>query len=106
MVEDISKKPELREEHSLPIDDSNGGQEDRLPIKAPLRVLKFRTVNKKFGWWAAVVLLESYAKKQICFYLWQKKDEGWKRKQKFGIHSREDWEIMKKSVESFIGELA
>jgi hypothetical protein len=99
MVEDISK------EHALPIEKGEEGEEERLPIKAPLRVLKFRTVNKKFGWWAAVVLLESYAKKQICFYLWQKKDDGWKRKQKFGIHSKEDWEIMKKSVESFIGEL-
>lgn len=99
MVEDISK------EHALPIEKDAEGEEERLPIKAPLRVLKFRTVNKKFGWWAAVVLLESYAKKQICFYLWQKKDDGWKRKQKFGIHSKEDWEIMKKSVESFIGEL-
>ena len=105
MVEDISREPDVQEEHALPVENSAEGEEERLPIKAPLRVLKFRTVNKKFGWWAAVVLLESYAKKQICFYLWQKKDDGWKRKQKFGIHSKEDWEIMKKSVESFIGEL-
>ncbi len=52
-----------------------------------------------------MVLLESYAKKQVCFYLWQKKDDGWKRKQKFGIHSKEDWAMMKNAVESFVGDL-
>ena len=91
--------------NGVPIEAGVEGEEERVPIKAPLRVLKYRTINKKFGWWAAVVLLESYAKKQICFYLWQKKDDEWKRKQKFGIHSEEDWQTMKKTVESFIGEL-
>jgi len=81
------------------------GDSETIPIKAPLKVLRSHTINKKFGWWAAVVLLESYAKKQVCFYLWQKKDDGWKRKQKFGIHSKEDWAMMKSAVESFVGDL-
>ncbi|MFQ5952433.1 MAG: hypothetical protein ACE5JK_03405 [Candidatus Omnitrophota bacterium] len=81
-------------------------QEERLPIKSPLKALQYKTINKQFGWWAAVVLLESYAKKQVCLYLWQKKDGLWKRKQKFGIHSKEDWQLMKNAVESYIDELA
>ena len=92
MVEDIIKEPSAQEE-------------EQVPIKAPLKALKVHTINKKFGWWAAVVLLESYAKKQICFYLWQRKNDTWKRKQKFGIHSKEDWQMMKKAVDSFVGEL-
>ncbi|MGB2600229.1 MAG: hypothetical protein WBB86_05900 [Candidatus Omnitrophota bacterium] len=80
-------------------------QEEGLPIKPPLKVLQHQTINKQFGWWAAVVLLESYAKKQICLYLWQKKDDSWKRKQKFGIHSKEDWQLMKEAVESYIDEI-
>jgi len=107
MSEDVSKETNTQKEENiqaLPIVEGEEAEE-RIPIKDPLKVLKFRTINKKFGWWAAVVLLESYAKKQICFYLWQKKDDGWKRKQKFGIHSKEDWQMMKKSVESFIEEL-
>jgi len=107
MSDDVSRETNTQKEEevrSLPIVEGEEGEE-RIPIKAPLKVLKFRTINKKFGWWAAVVLLESYAKKQICFYLWQKKDDGWKRKQKFGIHSKEDWQMMKRSVESFINEL-
>lgn len=75
---------------------------DKIPIKPPLRVLDHRTVSKKSGWWAEVVLLESYAKKQVCFYLWQKKGEEWKRKQKFGVHSKEDWAAIKSAVETFI----
>ncbi len=81
-------------------------EEERMPIKPPLKVISSQTVSKKFGWWAAVVLLESYARKQICFYLWQKNEDGWKRKQKFGIHSKEDWQVMKKAVESYVNELS
>ena len=81
-------------------------KEEKVPIKEPLKVIKCHTINKKFGWWAAVVLLESYAKKQVCLYLWQKRDEIWKRKQKFGIHSKDDWERMKQAVDSYITELA
>jgi hypothetical protein len=81
------------------------GDKETVPIKPPLKVLKCHTINKKFGWWAAVVLLESYAKKQVCFYLWQKKDDAWKRKQKFGIHSKVDWQHMKKAVDAFAAEL-
>lgn len=80
-------------------------KEEMLPIKPPLQALKYKTINKRFGWWAAVVLLQSYAKKQVCFYLWQRKDDIWKRKQKFGIHSKEDWALIKKAVEEYVTEL-
>ena len=101
MVDDISKGSAAEEDQNPAISDG----EDVIPIKAPLKVIGHHNINKKFGWRAAVVLLESYAKKQICFYLWQKKDDVWKRKQKFGIHSQEDWYRMKEAVESYIGEL-
>ena len=101
MVEDVSKGSGKEEELNSAVRDG----EDIIPIKAPLKVIGHHTINKKFGWWAAVVLLESYAKKQICFYLWQKKDDIWKRKQKFGIHSQEDWQMMKEAVETYISEL-
>ena len=76
-----------------------------VPIIAPLKVIKHKTINKRFGWWSAVVLLESYGRKQVCFYLWQKRDEKWKRKQKFAIHSQEDWELISDAVADVIGEL-
>lgn len=104
-MDSITRSPDgsggiLASEVSVPEQDN-----EKVPIKAPLKVLGYRTINKKFGWWAAVVMLESYAKKQICFYLWQKKGEEWKRKQKFGVHSREDWVSIKNAVESFIQQM-
>ena len=108
MSTDTPRESGAKEEithQALPIAENEKGEDERVPIKPPLRLLKIRTINKRFGWWAAVVLLESYAKKQICFYLWQKKDDNWKRKQKFGIHSKEDWQLMKTAVEEFVNEL-
>jgi len=80
--------------------------EEHVPIVAPLKVLTQKTINKRFGWWSAVVLLESYGRKQVCLYLWQKKEDGgWKRKQKFAIHNQEDWELIQGAVDGTIGEL-
>jgi len=101
MAEDIAKGPDARQE----VGGGTENKEERVPIKAPLKVLKSHTIHKRFGWWAAVVLLESYAKKQICLYLWQSNNGDWKRKQKFGIHSKEDWQMMKEAVEGYIEEL-
>ena len=78
---------------------------ETLPIIAPLKVLEYATINKRFGWWSAVVLLESYGRKQVCFYLWQKSGEKWKRKQKFAVHSQEDWSLITVAVEKMIDQL-
>ncbi|MFH1594327.1 MAG: hypothetical protein ABID09_06495 [Candidatus Omnitrophota bacterium] len=78
---------------------------EQVPIIAPLKVMTYKTINKRFGWWSAVVLLESYGRKQVCVYLWQKRGDQWKRKQKFAIHSQEDWELISSAVADMIGEL-
>jgi len=79
--------------------------DEPLPIIPPLKVLDYTTVNKKFGWWSVVVLIESWGRKQVCMYLWQKKGTRWARKQKFAIHSQEDWSIISAAVESLVSEL-
>ena len=80
--------------------------EENVPIVPPLKVIEYKTINKRFGWWSAVVLLESYGRKQVCFYLWQKKPEGgWKRKQKFAIHNQQDWSLIQDAVDSMIETL-
>jgi hypothetical protein len=81
-------------------------EEEKVPIIAPLKVIDQKTINKRFGWWSAVVLLESYGRKQVCFYLWQKKPEGgWKRKQKFAIHNQQDWSLIQDAVNGVIETL-
>ena len=80
--------------------------EEQVPIVPPLKVIEHKTINKRFGWWSAVVLLESYGRKQVCFYLWQKKPEGgWKRKQKFAIHNQQDWSLIQDAVATMIETL-
>lgn len=86
--------------------DLNLSKDELMPIASPLKVLQSATINKKFGWWSAVVLLESWGRKQLCFYLWQKKpDGGWRRKQKFAVHSQEHWGLIANAVDKMIGEL-
>lgn len=80
-------------------------QEEKLPIIPPLKVLEHRTINKRFGWWSAVVMVESWGRKQICLYLWQKKGDRWARKQKFAIHNQEDWGLITDAVDSMVSEL-
>jgi hypothetical protein len=84
-------------------EDKNLREEEQVPIVPPLKVLEHKTINKRFGWWSAVVLLESYGRKQVCFYLWQKKPEGgWKRKQKFAVHNQQDWALIQEAVRGMI----
>lgn len=81
-------------------------EDEKVPIVPPLKVIDYKTINKRFGWWSAVVLLESYGRKQVCFYLWQKKPEGgWKRKQKFAIHNQQDWALVQDAVAGMIDTL-
>jgi len=79
--------------------------EEKVPIIAPLKVLGQKTINKRFGWWSAVVMVESWGRKQVCLYLWQKKGDRWARKQKFAIHNQEDWGLISDAVEGMISEL-
>ena len=79
--------------------------DEKIPIAPPLNVLKSTTITKKAGWWMAVVLMESWGRKSVGVYLWQKKKDGWKRKQKFTIHSAEKWKAIVEAVSSYISEV-
>lgn len=79
--------------------------DEAVPIVPPLKVLGHKTINKRFGWWSAVVLVDSWGRKQICMYLWQKKGNKWARKQKFAVHSQEDWVTISEAVEGMLSEL-
>jgi hypothetical protein len=77
-------------------------ESDLVPIAPPLKVLDYTTIKKGSGWWLAVVLVESFEKKAVGLYMWQKKNGEWKRKQKFTIHNKEKWALISKAVEEFI----
>ena len=75
--------------------------EERLPVSETLKVLSYRTLEKNPKWWSAVALIDSWGRKQICFYLWQKKGDKWARQQKFTIQDAHTWE----NVASYVEEL-
>ena len=80
-------------------------REEKIPIEPPLQAVDYRTLSKGFGWWAAAVLVESWGRKQVCLYLWQRKKDGWKRKQKFTIHGSEKWEQIVQAVEELLPKI-
>ncbi len=79
--------------------------EEKLPVSETLKVLGYRTLEKNPKWWSAVALIDSWGRKQICFYLWQKKGEKWARQQKFTIQDAHTWENVSSYVEEFLPQL-
>jgi hypothetical protein len=80
-------------------------EEERLPVSEKVKVLRFQTLFKGGRWWAAAGLFEAFGKKHIALYLWFKRGDSWKRRQKFVFRSREEWEKAKKAIESLAAEL-
>lgn len=88
-------------------DNLNITDNEQLPIRPPLKVLRYKTIkkNNSLGWWSAIVLLEDHNKKLVCFYRWHKKEKVWKRDKKLPFRTRAEWASIKESVDCFINEL-
>lgn len=79
--------------------------DEQLPISQKLKVIESETLYKTDKWWAAVVLVDSFGRKQIAIYLWARKGDEWKRRQKFVIHDKGEWLQIKDAVEKLIDKL-
>jgi len=79
--------------------------EEKLPISEFYTVIDYVTIFKNAKWWEAIVLYESFSKRSIGFYLWEKKKEAWKRKNKFSFKTLEDWNKLKKAVDQLTPKL-
>lgn len=79
--------------------------EEKFPVSSALKVIEGITIRKSDRWWSAVVLLDSFGRRQICLYLWQKRQDKWKRQHKFIVRSKDDWELIKKSTEKLLAKL-
>ena len=56
-------------------------QEEPFPVHETVKVLEGITISKSGKWWSAALLVESYGKKQVVLYLWNKDNDGkWKRR--------------------------
>ena len=80
--------------------------EERPPVSQSLKVLDYMTLFKSGKWWAAVVLLEAFGRRQIGLYLWVRRGGSWRRKHKFVIQDEASWEAVKEAVERFLPRLS
>lgn len=75
------------------------------PVYEDLDVVDGETVFKSHEWWKAVVLYEGYRGREIGDYLWQKRNDGWKRQQKYVVRSVDDWEDDKEIIKRLVEKL-
>ncbi|MGA2767137.1 MAG: hypothetical protein ABSF24_02320 [Candidatus Bathyarchaeia archaeon] len=80
--------------------------EEKLPISDFYKVVDSVTIFKNQKWWEAIVVFESYGKRSIGMYLWQKREDIWKRKHKFNVRNLEEWNKLKNAVEQLAPKLA
>lgn len=75
--------------------------EERLPISEFYQVIRYQTISRSSKWWSFIVLFKARNKSKIGLYLFQKKEGNWKRKHKFTISSKEEYEDIKKVIEQY-----
>jgi hypothetical protein len=79
--------------------------EEKLPISEFYKVVDSVTIFKNKKWWEAVVIFESLGKRQIGLYLWQKREDKWKRKHKFNVRNLDEWGKLKSAIEQLTPKL-
>ncbi len=79
--------------------------EEKLPISEFYKVVEYVTLFKSQKWWEAVVIFESYGKRAIGLYLWQKRQDTWKRKHKFNVRNLDEWNKLKNAIEQLAPKL-
>lgn len=78
---------------------------ERPPVNKALTVIESIDIYKTQKWWKAVVITEGKEfrrAKQVEVYQWLNKDGKWKRKQKMGVKSADEWAKIKEAVEQLL----
>ncbi|MEM2080901.1 MAG: hypothetical protein QXP44_03440 [Candidatus Bathyarchaeia archaeon] len=86
--------------------ESNEKPQEKLPISEVYKVIDYVTIFKSSKWWEAIVLYESYGKRAVGVYLWVKKNDAWKRKNKFSLRNLEEWNKIKEAIDKLAPKLA
>ena len=81
-------------------------QIEKLPISEFYKVIDYVTIFKSKKLWEAIVVYESYGKRAIGLYLWEKRNDVWKRKHKFSVRNMDEWNKLKNAIEQLAPKLA
>jgi hypothetical protein len=79
---------------------------EKLPISEFYKVVDYVTIFKSEKWWEAVVVYESGGRRSLGLYLWQKRNDVWKRKNKFGVRTLDEWNKLKDAADQLAPKLA
>ncbi len=75
---------------------------EKLPTNEMIKVLDYITISKSEDWWKAVVLAGEKGHYKLMLYMWNKRDNVWKRVQKFTIGGKRDWPLYKDAIEKLL----
>jgi len=81
-------------------------QTEQLPLSSFYKVVDHVTIFRSEKWWEAIVVIESFGSRSIAMYLWQKRNDQWKRKHKFQIRNMQEWEKVKNAIDKLTPILA
>jgi hypothetical protein len=79
---------------------------EKLPISEFYKVVDYVTIFKSKKWWEAIVVFEAAGKRSIGLYLWENRNDTWKRKNKFSVRNLDEWNKVKNAVEQLAPKLA
>jgi len=81
-------------------------QAEQLPLSSFYKVIDYVTIFRSEKWWEAIVVIESFGRRSIAMYLWQKRNDQWKRKHKFQIRNTQEWEKVKVAIDKLTPKLS
>jgi len=84
----------------------NAPNEQALPLSSFYKVIDYVTLFRSEKWWEAIVVIESFGRRSIAMYLWQKRNDQWKRKHKFQIRDLQEWERVKGAIDKLAPKLS
>jgi hypothetical protein len=78
---------------------------EKLPISEFYKVIDYVTIFRSTKWWEAIVVSEAAGKRSIGLYLWENRNNTWKRKNKFSVRNMDEWNKVKNAVEQLAPKL-
>ena len=85
---------------------SKNAVNQRFPVHDELKVIDGNTIFKNNNWWKAVVLVDGFRGREVALYLWKRKEDDWKRQQKYVVRSKEDWEREREEIETYLSKIS
>jgi len=85
---------------------TNDAQTEQLPLSSFYKVVDYVTIFRSEKWWEAIVVIESLGRRSIAMYLWQKRNDQWKRKHKFQLRNSQEWDKVKEAIDKLAPKLS